>query len=142
MVSKQETVCDRNMKKFRTARGMCTTKNLIYHARCHHCDKVYVGKTTQTLRDRVNGHRGKYYEVLDQRLQKSNDDDHLLGLHLFQQHGLKYDDAFDESYQFTILELCSPKSLDLKEHTWIQRLKCVSPYGLNSHDTFGIPPLL
>ena len=101
-----------------------------------------MGKITQTLRDRVNGHRAKYYEVLDQRLQKSNDDDHLLGLHLFQQHGLNYDDAFDESYQFTILELCSPKSLDLKEHTWIQRLKCVSPYGLNSHDTFGIPPLL
>ena len=27
--------------------------------RVNHCDKVYVGKTTQTLRDRVNGHRAK-----------------------------------------------------------------------------------
>ena len=139
MVSKSEEIYDSDSK---IANGMCTSKNFIYHACCRHCNKVFVGKTTQPLHSRVNGHRKKYYDVLNKTLQKSNDDDHLLGLHLFQQHGINYRGAFDKSYNFTILEICNPALLDLKEHTWIQRLKCVSPYGLNSHDTFGITPLL
>ena len=69
-------------------------------------------------------------------------DDHLLGLHLFHKHNLDYKDAFNDSYVFTILESCNPRDLDLKEHKWIQKLKCVAPYGLNSHDPFGLPLVL
>ena len=60
-------------------------------------------------------------------------------MHVLYQHGLESHDAFDKSYVFTILDECSPKDLDKKEHEWIQKLKCVTPYGLNAQDPFGIP---
>ena len=50
--------------------------------------------------------------------------------------------AINENYRFTVLEHCSPFNLDLNEHKWIQRLKCIKPFGLNSHDPFGIPLVL
>ena len=60
-------------------------------------------------------------------------------MHLYKNHGLTEKEAFNESYVFTILQVCSPKNLDVQEHKWIQKLKCVAPHGLNSHDPFGIP---
>ena len=93
---------------------------------------------------RVNGHRAKFYECLTYQGDRSDldDDDHLLGLHLFFQHSIRERAGFNESYVFTILEDCSPRELDAKEHKWIQQLKAIKPFGLNSHDPFGIPLLL
>ena len=142
MMSGKDCIYDKKKKKHRTARGKCNSKNLIYHARCRHCPKVYVGKTTQALNSRISGHRGKFVECVNNYGYLSNEDDHLLGLHLYHQHRLLHRDDFDESYEFTILENCNPRNLDLKEHMWVQRLQCVAPYGLNSHDPFGIPILL
>ena len=66
-------------------------------------------------------------------------DEHLLGMHLYYNHKLRHTNAFNNGFKFTILEVSNPRNLDLKEHIWIQRLECVVPYGLNSHDPFGIP---
>ena len=142
MLSKKDFVTDSRGKKFKTAKGKCNSRNLIYHARCKHCDKVYVGKTTQALHSRISGHRGKFVECLFNNGHQPNDDDHLLGLHLYHKHKLRHRLDFDESYEFTILENCNPRDLDVKEHVWVQRLRTVAPYGLNSHDPFGIPILL
>ena len=142
MMSGKNCVFDRRKKKHRTAKGKCNSKNLIYHARCRHCSKVYVGKTTQALNSRIYGHQGKFSECVNNYGHLPYDDDHLLGLHLYHKHQLGHRDDFDGGYEFTILENCSPKSLDLKEHKWVQKLQCVAPYGLNSHDPFGIPILL
>ena len=38
--------------------------------------------------------------------------------------------GFNESYIFTILENCSLRELDAKEHLWIQRLKAIKTFGL------------
>ena len=38
---------------------------------------------------------------------------------------------FNETYKFTILAQCNPKSLDISEHKWIKKLKTITPYGLN-----------
>ena len=143
MVTKRDFVEDINGKKYKTAQGKCNSSNVIYHAQCKHCIKAYVGKTTQYLNGRISGHRGKFYECMrnDDDIELENDD-HLLGLHLFHKHNLDYKDAFNDSYVFTILESCNPRDLDLKEHKWIQKLKCVAPYGLNSHDPFGLPLVL
>ena len=142
MMSGEDFVTDLNGKKYRTAKGKCDSRNLIYHAKCRHCSKGYVGKTTQKLNGRISGHRGKFTEFLFQDTSHLNDEDNLLGLHLFHKHHLNSRSAFDQSYSFTILEKCSPRDLDLKEHVWVQKLKCVAPYGLNSHDPFGIPVVL
>ena len=145
MVSKKDFVTDPNGKKISTAVGQCNTRCLIYHASCGYCVKCYTGKTTQPLNGRVSGHRGKFYDCLQyngDRLDLDVDDDHALGLHLYLQHGVRNPTGFNESYSFTVLERCNPRNIDLKEHLWIQRLKTVKPYGLNSHDPFGFPTTL
>ena len=94
-----------------TAEGNCTSKNLIYHAACKHCQKVYVGKTTQILSNRINGHRNKFNDCRRNPRKKIKvTEDHLLGLHILYQHGLQEANAFDKSYVFTVLDECSPRS--------------------------------
>ena len=144
LVSKSDHIYGPDGKIIRTAGGKCSTRCLIYHARCILCEKCYAGKTVQRLNERVNGHRGKYYDCLNHRGDRRDldEEDHALGLHLYFHHNLRHRRDFNESFKFTILERCNPLNIDLKEHLWIQRLKCIKPYGLNSHDPFGIPLLL
>ena len=102
-------------------------------------------QTVQCLVDRINGHRNKFYSCLRGSVSEQtvhSDDDYALGLHLISNHGLQHAAAFNESYNFTILEHCSPFNLDLNEHLWIHKLKCIKPFGLNSHDPYGIPLVL
>ena len=132
-------------KKTKTAEGTCLSRLLIYHAACMYCNKCYVGKTVQCLVDRINGHRQKFYACLRDGINyeiMSKDEDYAWGLHLLSCHHLEYKGAFNESLKFTILEHCSPFNLDLNEHLWIHRLKTLKPFGLNSHDPFGIPLVL
>ena len=134
-----------SLSLIRTAGGNCLSRMLIYHAECRLCQKVYVGKTVQLLVKRINGHRSKFYscfrgEYCDTA--SGDDDEYLLGLHLLLCHNLEYKGAFDGSYKFTILEHCSPNNIDLNEHLWIHRLKNIKPFGLNSHEPFGIQLVL
>ena len=71
-----------NEKIIKTAKGICSNRCVIYHSRCAFCQKAYVGKATQRLNRRVNGHRSKFYECLyyDGDRQDIGDDDHLLGM--------------------------------------------------------------
>lgn len=144
VVSEKDYVTDFNGKVVKTAKGQCKSRCLIYHASCSICQKNYIGKTVQPLSKRTNGHRSNFYSCLSYRGDRRDldDDDHLLGMHLYFQHGIRHRKGFNDSYRFTILEHCSPMSLDLKEHLWIHRLRTIKPYGLNSHDPFGIPLIL
>ena len=132
-----------NKGKLYTAKGNCQTKNLIYNAQCKLCQKMYVGKSTQPFSERINGHRGAFYDCIKKegkvKIRKKNDEDELiLGMHLYANHNLTFKEAFNESYVFTILDVTSPKNIDVQEHKWIHKLKCIAPYGLNSQDPFGI----
>ena len=145
MVSQKDYVKGPKNKIIETACATCKTRCLVYHASCRHCEKCYVGKTIQPLRNRLSGHRGKFYEVLQRssdRLDLDDDDDYALGLHLYFQHGARDTEGFTGSFAVTALERCNPQNLDLKEHLWIQRLKTIKPYGLNSHDPFGFVTVL
>ena len=120
VMSKKNFIYGPNLKMIFTAGRICSTCMVIYHARCRYCDKVYVGKTVQPLADRVSGHRSSFYSCITSIDLSAlfNDDEHLLGLHLYCNHHLKlkYRSAFNESYTFSILEKCSPNNIDLKEH--------------------------
>ena len=104
---------------------------------------MYVGKSTQRLCDRISGHRSLFYDCISKNgninnKRSINEDEYILGMHLFKNHGFSAKEAFNQSYIFTILQVCSPKNIDVQEHKWIQKLKRVAPHGLNSHDPFGI----
>ena len=57
MSEKNTIICSNTKRKHFTAFGSCLSKNIIYNAECKHCGKMYVGKTTQRLCDRISGHR-------------------------------------------------------------------------------------
>ena len=145
MVSQKDFVIGPNGKQIKASEGKCNTRVVIYHASCRHCSKCYVGKTTQPLNNRISGHRRKFTECLrynGDRLDLDCDDDYALGLHLYFQHAVRDSKGFNGSFSFTILERCNPQNIDLKEHLWIQRLKTIKPYGLNSHDPFGFTTVM
>ena len=62
--------------------------------------------------------------------------------HLIDDHCCSDRNDFNNSYQIFILLNSSPRTLDINEHKWIQRLKTIKPFGINSVDPFGIPFLL
>ena len=110
--------------------------------------KTYVGKSTQILSSRNNGHRAKFIKYGKQKKKgvKFNindlDDEYSLGIHLHDEHKIIKPEGFDEHYKFTILENCSPRDLSTKEHLWIQKLRTVYPHGLNLKSPYGLPLLV
>ena len=45
------------------------------------------------------------------------------------------------NFSVFIVSNCSPKSLEVNEHKFIQKYKCLKPNGINTVDPFGIPNL-
>ena len=76
--------------------------------------------------------------LLEDKFRK--DDEYSLGLHLIEDHGFCNKSDF-EKFEVFILNQCSPKTLELSEHRFIQSLKTIMPHGLNAMDPFGIPRL-
>ena len=105
------------------------------------CSKSYIGRTTQPLGTRMNGHRKCYYKVLRSDNIDTNLDDFSLGLHLLHDHGLEDPKCFNDTYETTILEVCSPSLLERKEHCFIHKFNTLFPHGLNRMNPFGLPRL-
>ena len=144
LMSNRDSIRGANKKLYKTAKGDCTNRNVIYHAKCVFCSKKYVGKTITPLSTRLNGHRNKFYDCIRVAEGKNIEftDEHLLGLHLFYDHKMRDPRDFNEGYRFTILENSNPRQINYREHVWILRLRCIAPYGLNAHDPYGIPLVL
>ena len=70
-----------------------------------------------------------------------NDDTYSLGAHLIDEHGCTSRADFNKFYNVFILMNSSPSTLEVNEHKFIQRLKTLKPFGINSVDPFGIPLL-
>ena len=104
-----------------------------------------MGKSTQAEHKRVSGHMfdmKKYVnnpQVADNNDEGNNKDRYSLAIHLHREHGIQSVQGLDEHYEFTLLEKCTPKSIDLKEHMWIQRMKSLAPFGLNLNSPLGFP---
>ena len=140
-----------NGVKVNPARGICTTYNIIYLFICTLCSKPYVGRTVSPLNIRTNQHRSAFYKVLtlsenndplpDTEIDNDNDDVYSLGLHLINDHSCSDKSDFNSIYRVLILEVCSPNSLEVKEHKWIHRLNSLRPSGINRVNPFSIPSL-
>ena len=48
---------------------------------------------------------------------------------------------FNKVFNVVILEVCSPKVLDVKEHQFIHKLTSLVPQGINLSNPFSIPLL-
>ena len=146
-MSNVDYIRDANGKKHKTAKGNCTSRNIIYAAICSICFKKYTGKSTQMCSCRNNGHRGKFIKYVSHMQQGGDhlkytlDDEYSLGIHLYNEHDITESVGFDQTYKFTILEVCSPRNIDVREHHWIQKLRCLYPHGLNLISPFGLPLL-
>ena len=68
-------------------------------------------------------------------------DEFTLGHHLFHDHNQSSKSDFYISYFVTILDICSPKVLDIKEHKFIHTLSSLTPSGLNLDNPFSLPLL-
>ena len=126
----------------------CGTCNLIstepsVTVNGQHAKSVYVGRTVQTLRARVNEHRAHFYKLISDPsfTPEENDDGFSLGRHLIECHSLKRREQFNQSYKVLIICNSSPRTLEVDEHRFIQRLRTLRPLGLNAVDPFGIPLL-
>ena len=137
--------------KIRPAPGTCSSYNIIYIFICNLCSgqkKCYVGRTVRPLHERVTEHRSNFYKILnDPSLKYSDDylrednDTYSLGAHLVDEHGISGRPDFDLSYTVFILKNSSPRSLEVNEHLFIQKLRTLKPYGINSCDPFSMPLL-
>ena len=146
LMSGKDSIFNAKNKKFRTCLGNCKTNNCIYCATCRLCEKNYVGKSTQPEHKRVNGHRTDMRRyVRNPQVMDSTDtnskDQYSLAVHLHRDHNIVLESGLDDYYTFTLLEKCTPKSIDLKEHLWIQKLKSLQPFGLNLNSPLGFPVL-
>ena len=147
LMSGKDVIISAKNKTFRTSMGTCKTNNCIYAATCKLCNKPYVGKSTQPEHKRINGHRSdmKKYANNPQIVNNADgdtNDRYSLAVHLHQEHNIVSVSGLDDYYTFTILEKCTPKSIDIREHFWIQKMKSLSPFGLNLNSPLGFPILM
>ena len=130
--------------------GNCKTNNVVYSATCKLCNSnnVYVGKSVCPLRERVNGHRGSYYDTVRKFEANNNslvnflgkfvlDDTNILGYHLVSEHNKTDQADFNLSYKFDIISTCAPAKLRYTEQFYIDKLNTLAPFGLNQINSIG-----
>ena len=97
----------------------CNSKNLVYLITCSFCHIQYVGITTQTLRERLNGHRSK---IKENKL-KTNIVTHFnLPNHSFSNLNIQILETVEDNVSLTERELF-----------WIKNLQTIYPFGLNDN---------
>ena len=84
---------------------------------------------------------GKLNLPKGRRQEEGTIDRYTLSMHLYHKHNIENHEGFQNAYEFTILEKCSPKDLDVKEHLWVQKLKSLFPLRLNLYSPLGFPLL-
>ena len=136
-----------NGKVIKPINGNCNTYNIIYCAMCIHCNAVYVGRSIRELHTRISEHRQGFYKILSSlNINLANetyrdDDLYSLGYHLIDKHNFNSKTDFNNSYKVFILDICSPKVIEIREHHFIHELKSLKPFGINSTNPFSIPLL-
>ena len=134
-----------NKTLVRTAEGSCASYNIVYLVVCDICHQHYIGRSTRQLNTRIGEHRRHFYQIVDNKVSPNinpndDNDDFALGSHLYL-HGYKNKSDFSKFYKVSLLEVCSPRILEVKEHKYIHKLNSLNPFGINLSNPFAIPPL-
>ena len=108
---------------------------------CSLCQKHYIGWSTRLLRTRIGEHRRYFYQIIDNKPFKLDNDDFALGSHLYHDHCCRDRTDFNKFYRISILEICSPNTIDVKEHLYIHKLNSLTPNGINVSNPLAIPML-
>ena len=110
--------------------SQCRTQDL-YHLQCSICIALQSTPflTNITLGDRFGEHRLKYYQLINNPDTDSKDDEFSPGLHLVECHSATTPEAFNEIYKVFIVDVCSPKTLEVREHKHIHELKTLKPFA-------------
>ena len=100
----------------------------------------------QRLNERFGQHRRKFYHVVrDPSVIASGihkeDDEYSPGVHLVEEHSVSEYSAFNDIFRVFIVDVCSPKTLEVREHKHIHELKTLKPFGINTVSPFSIPQL-
>ena len=136
-----------NGKVIKPINGDCNTYNIIYCAMYIQCNAAYVGRSIRELHTRISEHRQGFYKILSSlNINLANetyrdDDLYSLGYHLIDKHNFNSKTDFNNSYKVFILDICSPKVIEIREHHFIHELKSLKPFGINSTNPFSIPLL-
>lgn len=120
--------------------GNCSSYNIIYLFLCKICIKPYVGRSVRPLNTRTGEHRRAFEHIIQGNDYNPLDNDFSLGIHLME-HGLRNLKDFSKYYEVCIIDICSPKTLEVKEHKYIHLLKALRPAGINVTNPFNIPLL-
>ena len=141
-ISKKDRFTSNNTT-VKTAGGSCKSYNIIYLFYCRICKKLYIGRSTRLLRIRLGEHRRNFIHMCNNPdlVYDKESDDFILGHHLYHDHNIKMTLDVDNSNEVAILDISSPKVLDLKEHKFIHLLNSLAPIGLNLNNPLAIPPL-
>ena len=127
-------------KTLRFVGGNCKSSNIIYLARCVHCTLKYFGKTTQTLRERISGHRTFINSF---KPGSEVTDENCLAAHVKSRYGVTNTKGFKEAYKFSVVEFVStPGNLLTREQKYINSFRTFSPFGLNIANPIGLRPIL
>ena len=109
----------------------CKSANVIYALTCRTCKIQYIGKTTQPLHKRLNGHRSNI------NTNKTDRSPYVVPHFRTPGHSLK-----DNALSVTALCLIrghDPEITKQLESLWISRAGTIYPRGLNDYDPSGIP---
>lgn len=139
LISDQLSFCI-NGVTIKTAPGTCSSYNVIYLAICRLCYMAYVGRTVQELKERIGQHRRAFYAITDSKNYCNKfDDTYSMGYHLKEVHNFNDRPDFNDSFRFVIIENCSPKNIEKREHYFIHKLNTLRPNGINGMNPFSIP---
>ena len=132
-----------NRVKLHLAGGNCKTALLIYFSICSECKKPYSGKTINSLRDRISGHRSHMKEMINANDDLLIDDNNCLAAHAYFKHNVTDNKGFNHLYKFSIAEILSDPSIILRrEQYYMNKYKTFVPFGLNVSNPIGLKALL